>query len=234
MDPQQRETAKVFDSYKDSYSSAVDQAIAFTGLTTDFFTKVKADYILDIARDRLAGRTLSVLDVGCGVGNYHRLLAPTFGRLCGVDVSEACVETARRRNPSVSYETYDGERLPYADASFDLAFTICVLHHVPPQLGANFMREMRRVLRPGGMALVFEHNPRNKLTMRAVNKCPFDEDAVPLKHEETKALMQAAGFQAVKSRFILSVPAKGAFLRRVDRVFARLPLGAQYYASGIK
>ncbi|MBN8943042.1 MAG: class I SAM-dependent methyltransferase [Rhizobiales bacterium] len=230
MDPQQEQTARTFDGYKDSYSEAVDSVVAFTGFSVDFFTRVKADYILDLTREELGNPgNLSVLDVGCGIGNYHPLLSPHFGTLAGVDVSSACVDTARRRNPAVGYQVYDGERLPYDSASFDLAFTICVMHHVPPAKWRGFVGEMRRVLRPGGLALVFEHNPYNPLTRRAVNTCPFDADAVLLRSRTTKALLREAGFDGIRARYILSVPPTNRLLRRVDRGFGLLPFGGQYY-----
>lgn len=232
MDPQQAQTAKTFDSYKDTYSEAVDAAVSFTGLSTDFFTRVKADYISDIVAAHFGpGAALSALDVGCGIGNYHGLLSPKFKSLSGVDVSSACVDTARQRNTQVDYKVYDGGTLPYADASFDVAFTICVMHHVPPANWETFAREMRRVLKPGGLALVFEHNPRNPLTMRAVNTCPFDADAVLLRSEKTEELFRKAGFSGIRSRFILSVPPANALLRRVDRLFSGLPFGGQYYVA---
>lgn len=233
MDPQQRRTAETFDTFRENYSEAVDGALAFTGLKTDFFTRVKADYIVELVDSHFGRRDIEALDVGCGVGNYHQLLSPVFARLSGVDVSSACIETARLRNPTVAYAAYDGGALPYPDASFDLAFTICVLHHVPPAAWPGFLSEMRRVLKPGGMALIFEHNPRNRLTMRVVNKCAFDEDAVLLRMEETEALMTQAGFASVEGRFILSVPAKGAALRRIDQMFGRLPFGAQYFVKAL-
>jgi SAM-dependent methyltransferase len=232
MDPQQAQTAKTFDSYKDTYSDAVDAAVSFTGLSADFFTRVKADYISDIVNAHFDNKTtLSALDVGCGVGNYHSLLTPKFETLSGVDVSNDCVETARRRNASVDYKVYDGGTLPYEDASFDVAFTICVIHHVPPSQWNNFASEMRRVLKPGGLALIFEHNPRNPLTMRAVNTCPFDEDAVLLRSEKAESLLRTAGFSSIASHFILTVPPANAFLRRVDRLFAGIPFGGQYYVT---
>jgi SAM-dependent methyltransferase len=230
MDPQQAQTAKTFDTYKDTYSEAVDASVSFTGLSTDFFTRVKAGYILDVTQTHFGNPgELSVLDVGCGVGNYHSLLSPHFKALSGVDVSSACVETARGRNPAVEYKVYDGGTLPYESVSFDVAFTICVMHHVPPSQWQNFAREMRRVLKPGGLALVFEHNPRNPLTMRAVNTCPFDADAVLMRSDTTEKLFRAAGFNSVASRYILSVPAANGFLRRIDRLVARMPFGGQYY-----
>lgn len=232
MDPEQARTARIFDAYKNSYTQTVDESLAFTGMSADFFTRVKAGYILDLARDNFsAPDTVSVLDVGCGVGNYHDLLAPHFGKLSGVDVSGESIEVARRRGLRVSYDVYDGATLPYNDRWFDVVFAICVMHHVPPARWPTFASEMRRVLKPGGLALIFEHNPRNPLTMRVVNSCPFDADAVLLRSETTEALLSTAGFKQVRSRFILSIPAANSWLRRVDGLLSRLRLGAQYYVS---
>ncbi|MCU0830681.1 MAG: class I SAM-dependent methyltransferase [Rhizobiaceae bacterium] len=235
MDPQQARTAETFDQYKDNYSDAVDKAVAFTGLKTDFFTRVKADYLLDAAAAMPGGAaTLDVLDVGCGVGNYHPLLAPQFRSLTGVDVSGACIDTARRRNADVRYEVYGGEKLPFDDASFDAAFTICVMHHVPPANWGGFAREMMRVLKPGGTALVFEHNPRNPLTMRAVNNCPFDADAVLMRSETTEQLFKDAGFKDIRTRYILNIPPFNRLMRKADVLFTPLHLGAQYFVTSRK
>lgn len=232
MDPQQKAVADEFDAYRTSYKDAVNASLSFSGLDVDFFTRVKADYLRDVLGKRLG--TLDVLDIGCGVGNYHKLLSPDLGSLSGIDVSAECVAQAALENPGVRYDSYDGARLPYADASFDAAFTICVLHHVPPRDWQNFVAEALRVLRPGGSFAVFEHNPLNPLTMRVVNRCPFDRDAVLLRSSETVRLLKGAGFRDVAPRFILSVPAANGFLRQVDRLFARLPFGAQYYVVGHK
>ena len=230
MDPQQLKTAETFDQYKDNYSQSVDQAVAFTGMKTDFFTRVKADYLLETAANHF-GKThsLDALDVGCGVGNYHPLVAPSLRSLAGVDVSSACIQTAKERNPTIKYEHYLGENLPFAGQSFDLVFTICVMHHVPPTNWPDFAREMHRVLRPGGIVLVFEHNPSNVLTMRAVNNCPFDEDAVLMTSKTTKDLYAKAGFSEISVRYILSVPPFNKFMRKIDRLFSPVGLGAQYF-----
>lgn len=228
-----RPASEVFDEYDKTYSATVNEAVGFTGLDVDFFTRVKAGYILDICEAHF-GNTgqIKALDVGCGVGNFHDILAPRFEAITGVDVSAASIAEAKRRErPNTSYDVYDGLRLPYEDGAFDLAFTICVMHHVPPAQWESFAREMHRVVRKGGLALVFEHNPRNPLTMRAVNNCPFDEDAVLLRSEKTVGLFEQAGFRDVEHRFILSVPAGSKTLRKVDGLFSRIPFGAQYYVS---
>jgi SAM-dependent methyltransferase len=223
-----------FDAYSDSYDDTVNSALAFSGLKVDFFTRVKADYISQLISGHFTNAAqVSVLDVGCGVGNTISLLIGKVSRLAGVDVSEACIAAAKKRPPGVEYATYDGIHLPYPDANFDVAFAICVFHHVPLADRAALARDIRRVLRPGGLFVIFEHNPYNPLTMRIVNACEFDKDAILLRRSETETLMRGAGLQDVSSRYILTVPAAGPFLHRVDRLFSRLPMGAQYYTAGV-
>jgi len=228
--------AEVFDEYGTTYSDTVNDAVRFTGLDVDFFTRVKAGYILDLCEAHFGDTAgIRALDVGCGVGNFHDLLGPRFASLTGVDVSAASIgQAVSRRRPRTRYDIYDGRRLPYEDGAFDLAFTICVMHHVPTDQWEGFSREMFRVVRKGGLALVFEHNPRNPLTMRAVNNCPFDEDAVLLRAERTKDLLAGAGFEAIEGRYILSIPAGNRALRRVDGLFSKIPFGAQYYVRATK
>ena len=226
---------ELFDGYHDRYTNIVNEAISFTGLGVDFFTRVKAGYVSDMCNAHFADLTrVRALDIGCGVGNFHGLLKPLFGELNGVDVSRRSIDKAIENHPGVHYQSYDGVRLPFEDDSFDLVLAICVMHHVPPDQWQTFVREMRRVLRSGGLALVFEHNPRNPLTMRAVNNCPFDEDATLLPSDVTVGLFEEAAFDSIKAQFILSLPAASRILRTLDGWVSKLGLGAQYFVSASK
>lgn len=227
--------AAEFDAFSDTYDRLVNEAISFSGLKVDFFARVKANYLLDLMAAHFADtKALSLLDIGCGVGNYHPLLIDRVGSITGVDVSKASLAEASRRNPAMRYDAYDGSVLPYADGSFDVAFTICVMHHVDPAQWSNFASEMRRVIRPGGLAVVFEHNPRNPLTRRIVTDCTFDENAVLLPAAKTRELLTGAGFRSIEIRHILAIPAANRLLRYIDLLFGRLPLGAQYFAKAIR
>jgi 2-polyprenyl-3-methyl-5-hydroxy-6-metoxy-1,4-benzoquinol methylase len=223
-----------FDSHSHDYHDKVNLALRLSGLDVDFFTRVKAAYIQEIVTTRFADPAqVRLLDIGCGIGNMTSLLAGKVGHVSGVDVSEACVATAREKAPDVDFATYDGTHLPHAVASFDVVTAICVLHHVPLSDRLPLARDIRRVMRPQGRVVIFEHNPRNPLTMRVVNRCVFDKDAILLHRTDTEALLRRAGFQDVSSSFILTVPAGGVFLRRIDRLFSRLSMGAQYYTIGV-
>lgn len=234
MDPQQQAIAEEFDRYKESYDDAVNRAIAFSGQKAESFTRAKAgDLLRTIVSHFSSPRQLSLLDVGCGIGNYHPFLTPVVGSISGVDVSRACIAKAQERNPVVSYTVYDGNQLPYRDQQFDVTFCVCVLHHVLPERWTQFVGEMRRVTRAGGMVVVYEHNPRNPLTRKVVRDCDFDRDAVLLTMAQTRQLLTAAGCSDVETSSILTLPPMGWLVERLDGLFAKLPLGSQYRAIGL-
>jgi SAM-dependent methyltransferase len=180
-----------------------------------------------------SGHKATALDVGCGVGTFHPFARGMFSRLCGTDISAASIAQARRNHPDVEYQAYDGNILPYGDGTFDLAVTICVLHHVPPERWLGFLREIRRVVRPGGLVCVIEHNPLNPLTRLAVMRCEFDRDAVLLRAGRTRQLLKDAGLRHIDTRYFALLPWATPLMRRIERGFRKLPLGAQYVACGV-
>lgn len=92
-----------------------------------------------------------LLDVGCGTGQLLRRLGDRF-RYAGCDPAEEMVRRARGRNPGVEFAVATAEALPYDDASFDAVLCIEVMRYLADPEPA--LRELTRVLRPGGLALV--------------------------------------------------------------------------------
>ncbi|MGJ3261866.1 MAG: class I SAM-dependent methyltransferase [Salinarimonas sp.] len=221
-----------FDAYRKSYEAEVQRSIAFSGLPHDFFLAAKADALAGLFARHFAGRAPDLLDVGCGVGRMHPLLAPLVGRLVGTDVSTESLARARADNPFAEYRESDAERLPLPDGSVDVALATCVLHHVPPARWPSFVAGMRRAVRPGGLVVLVEHNPLNPGTRLAVARCPFDHDAVLLGARRARGLLAAAGCGAVESAHILLMPSAAPWARALERRLARLPLGAQHVAWG--
>jgi SAM-dependent methyltransferase len=230
-----------FDQHKETYRTEIDKAVSFSGQSHDFFTRVKAEYLIDILKDIESARgeaelrsvPLDVLDIGCGHGHIHPYLVQSGVplKLRAIDVAATVVEEARRTNPTVEYESYEGDRLPYPDQSFDVAYTIAVMHHVPPSQWSAFIEEMRRVVRPGGLIVVFEHNPVNPLTQWIVRTCPIDENAVLLGSRKLSRLLAQTRLVGIESRYILFTPLDGPRYRKFDKMIGWLPLGAQYYVS---
>jgi ubiquinone/menaquinone biosynthesis C-methylase UbiE len=221
-----------FDRYSKSYSEEIESRIAIFGQEHDFFVQNKAEILLRAFErfDKLSN--LKVLDVGCGIGLVHRYIANSIGELHGADVSGESIERARRSNPRVHYQTYDGQFLPYNDASFDCAFAICVLHHVPVDHWLAFVTDMRRVVRPDGLLLFIEHNPFNPATQWVVRTCPMDANAVLLRPSKLRMLMKSSGLEDLWVRYMLFTPFAGKIFRRLDLVLGRVPLGAQYVIGG--
>jgi ubiquinone/menaquinone biosynthesis C-methylase UbiE len=226
--------ASLFDGYGGSYGEAVQGSIRFSGLRHDFFLKAKAELLRRLVEERgLArhGTGVRALDVGCGVGSLHPHLDGMFASLDGCDISKESILRARQSNPSVSYSVSTSGSLPYDDGTFDFAFASCVLHHVPPNAWESFFRELRRVLRPGAIACIIEHNPLNPLTRLAVLRCPFDRDAVLLHSGRVRKLFRQAGLSDIRSEHFLLLPLAGRLCRSVERSLAAFPLGAQYACS---
>lgn len=233
--PAKTESQVSFDDYVETYRTEIDDSIGFIGQDVDFFIEIKAELLLKLARKNFGSLDkIKVLDIGSGVGLVDRFLKQEIKNLYGVDVEEGVVEKAKVNNPEVNYQLYDGSRLPFEDNTFDLCFAINVMHHVPPGMWENFSREMYRVLKPGGIAAVFEHNPWNPLTKLAVARCEFDRDAVLLNHPKIKSLFKGAGLKVFDDSFIVFFPFQAKLFRSIETALGWLPIGAQHYVTGRK
>jgi SAM-dependent methyltransferase len=227
-------TPTEFDQYRESYREAVERSIRFSGADLDVFTRAKARELLDVTARRLGDpRRLSFLDVGCGPGETDRWLEGHVKALTGVDVSREMIEVARKRNPSVVYRPAGADcDLPFPAGCFDVCFAICVLHHVARPRRARLVAEMARVTRPGGVVAIFEHNPWNPLTRKAVAGCEFDRDAVLVTRREAERLLRGSGMADVEGSYIVFFTRESPRLQRIERLLGPVPLGAQYVVSG--
>lgn len=222
-----------FDAYSDNYTETVEKSISFSGLSHDFFQQSKALMIQDLLQMNLPGRTdLRLLDVGCGIGALHPLLSSLFDQIAGTDVSADSIERARVDNPANLYAAYDGHRLPYDDNSFDMSLAICVMHHVPPAQWENFLAELARVVVPGGLVCLIEHNKINPATRLSVARCPFDADAVLVGQHDMRRRMRKAALGQVGTRNFVFFPSNAPMALKVSRYLHWLPLGGQYAAVG--
>ena len=156
-------------------------------LAGDHFDLIASDYSAQIPahiRDRLLGRKIAVmrrrleqhgipsgargLDVGCGQGWYATEMALAGYEMTAFDQSADQVAGARRyaagRGTRVDFAVLDAARLPYPDAAFDFVYSINVLHHIGAAgARAAALREIVRVLKPGGVFFLHEINTENPL-----------------------------------------------------------------------
>jgi SAM-dependent methyltransferase len=138
----------------------VDKALSQPSFP-DFYERVLVPAIFGryardlIERARPIGPSARVLDLGCGTGIVARLLRERLGgaaRITGLDANPAMIAKARALAPELEWHEGNAMALPFADGSFDLVFCQQMLQFAPDR--AQAVREMWRVLAPGGRLLV--------------------------------------------------------------------------------
>lgn len=116
-----------------------------------------------VERARPIGASDRILDLGCGTGIVARVLRERLGgaaNIVGVDASPPMIEKARSIEPELDWRVGNAMALPFADGSFDLVLCQEMLQFVPHRMAA--LREVHRVLSPGGRLLVSAWRPRSE------------------------------------------------------------------------
>jgi len=96
-----------------------------------------------------------MLEIGCGTGRWCHYLAAS-GRVVGVDISSSMVRRARELGRGPQFCLSLAQALPFADNTFGLALSVAVLIHVPDELKPACVKELARVLQPGGAVILYE------------------------------------------------------------------------------
>ena len=172
--------------------------------------------ILDLAGDVSRSR---VLDVGCGDGALACAVAARGAEVTGVDADPAMLAAARSRagqqGLAIAFAEGHLEHLPFADASFGLVVAMTVLCFVPDAGGA--VREMTRVLRPGGRLVIGELGRRSAWAglrrVRGRLGSPTWKRARFRTASELRALMSEAGIEVDVMRGAVFYPPIGLFAR---------------------
>lgn len=115
-----------------------------------------------------------VLDIGCGTGSLTVLIKKLYplAEVVGLDPDPKALSIAKRKAEraglSVEFDRGFGDRLAYADASFDRVFSSFMFHHLTRDEKSATLREVRRVLKPGGSLHLLDFGPPRSAFARAV------------------------------------------------------------------
>jgi SAM-dependent methyltransferase len=230
MIPQQnntRETAE-FDQYASTYTELLDDPMR-NRFARDPLHFHRRKWLLIASLLKQAGvdpHTQRWLDVGCGRGELLEIAGSNFAFASGCDPSpemlKADASFSMHLQPSMT-------ELPFAAASIDFVTAVCVYHHVHGAARTLLTHEIRRVLAPGGLCCIIEHNPWNPVTQAIVKRCPVDVDAELLTARETAKILEHSGFQKLRTGFFLYLPESAfAHLAPLEKMLTKLPFGGQY------
>jgi SAM-dependent methyltransferase len=223
-----------FDRYAGNYEDLLRDPIRDRfAVNAEFFHFRKWLLIQDFFRRRsIRSKELCWLDVGCGKGELLRLGKAHFRTAMGCDPS---AEMLRHCGGLAVSHQPEPARLLFEDQSFDFVTAACVYHHLGPLERPALTNEARRVLRPGGLLVIFEHNPANPATRLIVSRTPVDSKAVLLRARELRSLMRAAGLVPLDTLYYLYLPQRlFEFAGKLERLLTGIPLGGQYAVFGEK
>ena len=219
-----------FDEYANDYRSIHTDNVKISGADSFYFAEHKVQQLVQSEGEI---GNVKMLDIGCGDGVtelfLHKYL-PAW-KVEAIDVSEKSITRAiEKKIANANFSVYDGRQVPFVDNSFDIVFIAAVMHHIDFSLHESLLKEIFRVLKPGGRLYLFEHNPLNPVTRYLVNTCVFDKDAKLLGYNYSNKLLKNASFRNIEKKFILFFPRSGVLARliKLEDKLGWLPLGGQY------
>jgi SAM-dependent methyltransferase len=223
-----QKTPPEFDEYAHSYNELLDDSLR-RRFTQDPLYFHKRKCLLLEALLRSEGRdpsTMKWLDVGCGQGELLELAGKNFGEAVGCDPSAGMLAA---RSSFSMHKQLSPIALPFADKSIDFVTAVCVYHHVHGTDRIDLTHEIARVLKPGGLCCVIEHNPWNPVTRRIVKRCAVDVDAELLTARQANSIFRTSGFKILDTAYFLYFP-EWLFDRcgALEAALGKVPLGGQY------
>lgn len=226
-----------FDLYADNYHLLHEQNINLSGESPDYFSAYKIkDMSLQLKKLDMSNKI--IVDFGCGIGNSIKHIKQYFpdSKHIFLDISSKSIEIAKSRYPGIDnqFHLITNGRINLPDKSVDVIFTACVFHHIDHLDHTHWLKELNRIVKPGGYLFIFEHNPYNPLTLHAVNTCPFDENAKLITARKLKGSILNAGWLKTSVNYRIFFPKFLSKLRFFEKYMVKIPFGAQYFIMASK
>ena len=178
----------------------------FRGSRDDIQQRLRA-YLPFLHAAELSGKRGAILDLGCGRGEWMELLQTSgFEQVHGIDLNSSMVEQCAARGLSVTRVDAIEHLRWLADASVEAVTSFHLIEHLPFRVLMQFLREIERVLRPGGLTILETPNPRNIL----VGASDFFRDMThnhPIHPDTISFALAALGFADVRCYFLQDGPA---------------------------
>lgn len=221
-----------FDKYAEDYDNLLRAPLRDQFATREFFQRRKWLLLEDWFKSHPLPNDPAWLDVGCGQGDLLSIGQHRFKRVEGCDPSEEMVRFSSHHHARHQTEP---TKLPYGDAEFDFLTAVCIYHHVEADDRPALTKEVTRVLKPGGVACIIEHNPFNPATQWIVSRTPVDADAHLLTAGLSNRILSEAGLNPIGVEYFMYFPESiYAKIGGIEKALTLLPLGGQYAAFARK
>ena len=114
------------------------------------------------------------LDLGCGNGRFCEIVKNYTERYVGIDSCKGLIKIAKQKNPNANFIEASALNIPFPENYFDKIYSIAVLHHIPSkQLRLNFLKEIRRTLKPGKLCVLTVWEAKEKKIIISLLKFTF-------------------------------------------------------------
>lgn len=215
-----------FDRFAKDYRAEQDKYLKLTGEDSDYYARYKVHKLVSWLPQEQSKEN-KILDFGCGDGLMTNYLAHYFNnsKISGVDISDESIRIARASYDNIDFKTIE-RKINVADNSYDIICSAGVFHHIKEQDHKHWISELTRVLKPGGICVIFESNPLNPGTQYLFWNHPMEKDSKMLKHWYTKGLLKKYG--EVSTNHFCFFPKWFKFLRVFESLISWLPLGGLY------
>lgn len=225
-----------FDPYAAEYDAHLTRGLSLSGEGKEFFARGR---LVAAARYLRQARIVPrrIVEFGCGIGTNLGILAEMWpeSEVIGLDQSRESLRIARSLCLTERIRLMTPEDYPAHGASaVDWVFCNGVFHHIPVHEHGAVLRTIISMLRPGGALTIFENNPFNPGARWVMKRIPFDRDARMIVPYVLGRRMRRAGLDSVRCEFLFVFPRFASAFRPLERYLARLPLGAQYGALGVR
>ncbi len=150
--------------YVDQNESAYDEIAALFSSTRQYIWKDIKPLV------RFAKEGDSVLDIGCGNGRLYQLFKDLSISFTGADISAGLIDIAKNTYPDATFAVSDMRSLPFELESFDIAYSIAAVHHLPRDGQQQTLVEAARVLKPGGLFVMTNWNFLGRWTQKRIEK----------------------------------------------------------------
>lgn len=213
-----------------------------------YYVQVKSMHLLKKAEEFYGSlKNIDCVDLGCGTAETEEYFQDKFRHIFCCDYSPGMLEYASKKNlKNVTFKLCQSECLPFDSGSVDIVLMYGLIHHIDTgEKIVQIFKEVNRILKKGGIVVVYDFNPFNPVARYIVRNCPIDsgvnldgykKSAFPTTFylRELTEVLKNTGFMISKKEFLLFFPKIFSFLLPLEPFLARIPLGGMYSVMGIK